>query len=249
MSVVDRGAIAATQSSHRELDGGRVRLSGIMARDVDADVQVQTRDALGVVDQRLAELGLDRSALLAVHIWLKEMSLFQGMTTEWNSWIGNRAPPSRSCVSGSPIVPGALLELEVIAARPRTMTEGSLIERYGLVRGPGRPTMCLALRHGDWFTVCTLASDRSVGIDGQTQQILDVFDGYMEDAGVARSDACRLEIWLKNMGDLDAVNDVLEAWFAPGPLPAASIVAAHMASGDMLIEIRLTATVREASSP
>ena len=243
MSKVARGLIEKIQSELCELSGGQVRLSGITARDLSGDIRAQTLDVLTIVNERLAERGMDRASVLMVHIWLSDMSLFQGMTAEWNNWVGDLAPPSRSCVSGTPVVPGALLEVEVAAILPGAPIGKEAIQRYGLVKGPGRPTMCLALGHSDWFTVCTLASDCSVGITGQTQQILDVFEGFMDAAGVARSDACKLEIWLKSVDDFDTVGGVLETWFAPAQPPAASVVGANMASPDMLIEIRLTATI------
>ena len=201
----------------------------------------QTRDVLGLVDEHLAAQGMDRSSVLIAHIWLSDMSLFQGMTAEWNNWVGDLPPPSRSCVSGTPVVHGALLTVDVTAVRHDALVGKEAIERFGLVQGPGRPSMCLALGLGDWFTVCTVPSDCRVGIRGQTQQILDVFDRFMREAGVARSDANRLEVWLKDISDCDAVTDVLVSWFAPANVPAVTVVGAHMASPDMLIEIRLTA--------
>lgn len=247
MSAVTDQLLRTTQSEACDLGGGRVRFSGITAPDTTQDVRAQTRDVLATADQRLAEQGVDRSAVLMVHIWLSDMALFQDMTSQWNTWVGDLAPPSRSCVSGTPVVPGALLEIEVLALLPDASSGPDAIKRFGLVSGPGRPTMCLALRHEEWFTVCTLASDCSVGVVGQTQQILDVFDTFMEEAGVARCDACRLEIWLKDIDDLDAVYGVLGSWFGPSHLPPLSAVGANMAAPDMLIEIRLTATVTSGS--
>ncbi|MEM7750263.1 MAG: Rid family hydrolase [Pseudomonadota bacterium] len=244
MPTVDDQLLAGTQSVSCELDGGLVRFSGITPRDLSGDVRAQMRDALTIVDQRLSELGIDRTSVLMVHIWLSSMTLFQGMTAEWNNWVGDLAPPSRSCVSGTPVLPGALLELEVLALLPAAPVKLVEIERYGLVRGPGRPTMCLALRCGDWFTVCTLASDTSQDIVGQTGQVLSVFDDLMREASVARSASCKLEIWLRDISDFDAVSDVLKDWFAPGAMPAVTVVGANMAGSDMLIEIRLTATLK-----
>ncbi|MEM6499555.1 MAG: Rid family hydrolase [Pseudomonadota bacterium] len=241
MVKVTNQSLSATQSVSRELAGGLVRFSGIVPRDVSGDIHAQTRNALAIVDERLSELGVDRTSVLMVHIWLSSMALFQGMTAEWNNWVGDLAPPSRSCVSGTPVVPGALLELEVVALLPDAQARPDEIKRYGLVKGSGRPTMCLALRSGGWFTVCTLASDTSQGIAGQTRQVLTVFDNLMKEAGVARTASCKLEIWLRDIADFDAVNDVLGGWFAPDPVPAATVVGANMAGPDMLIEIRLTA--------
>lgn len=242
MTVVDQAMVASIQSLARDAGNGQIRFSGMTARDLSGDVRAQTRDVLALVDEQLSRLGLDRRSVLMVHIWLSDMSLFQGMTSEWNNWIGDLAPPSRSCVSGTSVISGALLEVEVIALSSQAVPDNGAIQRYGLVRGPGRPTMCLALGHGNWFTVCTLASDCSVGVTGQTRQILDVFDTFMNEAGIARSAACKLEVWLKDIQDHDVVQQVLAAWFAPAQVPAISVVGANMARPDMLIEIRLTAT-------
>ena len=243
MTGIDLDLIGQHQTESCELEGGHVRFSSMIARDLSGDVRAQTRDVLGLVDECLAVRGMDRASVLIVHIWLRDMSLFQGMTAEWNNWIGDLDPPSRSCVSGGPVVPGALLAVDVTAVLPEAPVGKEAIRRFGLVRGPGRPTMCLALGLGDWFTVCTLASDCSAGIAGQTQQILRVFDGFMGDAAIKKTDASKLEVWLKDIDDVDAVSGVLANWFAPAQPPALTVVGANMASPDMLIEIRLTAAI------
>ena len=215
--------------------------SGITPRDEGGDITTQTRDVLGQLDARLAEYGTDRSALLTVHIWLRDMALFQAMTAEWNNWIGPDEPPSRSCVSGGSLHPDALIEIVATAASPTQAANTAAIERYGLVRGAGRPTMCLALAYNNWFTVCTLASDCSEDIAGQTRQILAVFDDHLREAGADKTSILTMDIWLKRLGDKAAVDEVLAAWLAPGQLPAASCVRADMARAEMLIEIRITA--------
>ena len=146
MSAVSGELLNVAQSAARELGDGRIRFSGISATDTTQDVGTQTREVLAISDARLAEQGVDRSAVLMVHIWLSDMYLFQDMTAEWNNWFGHLAPPSRSCVCDTSVIPGALLEIEVIALLPDAPSKPDSIKRFGLVSGPGRPTMCLALR-------------------------------------------------------------------------------------------------------
>jgi len=220
----------------------KVYLSGITAQERTVSISDQTREALDILDARLAEAGTHRTSLLTVHIWLRDMALFQEMTSVWNNWIGSHAPPSRSCVSGGSLQPGALIEVVATASVSGPQQDSTPIERFGMVRGEGRPTMCLALAYGDWFTVCTLASDRSEDISGQTRQILRDFDRFLAEAGTDKSKILTMDIWLKHVSDIDAVNDVLMAWLAPGQLPAGSCVRADMARSEMLIEIRITAS-------
>ena len=219
--------------------------SAIAPRSKAGDIAAQTRDVLAQLDARLADAGTDRSALLTAHIWLRDMALFQDMTAEWNNWIGAQEPPSRSCVSGDSLDPGALIEIVATAASPARPDNKTAIERYGLVHGEGRPTMCLALAYHDWFTVCTLASDCSEEIAGQTWQILTVFDDFLGEAGAEKSNILTMDIWLKRMSDKAVVDDVLAAWLEPGHAPAGSCIHADMARPEMLIEIRITAMRQE----
>lgn len=220
---------------------GRLVFPGITAHAGLGSIEEQMSAALATLDQRLAAAGTDRRSLLTVHIWLRDMALFDRMTAVWNAWIGDEAPPSRSCVSGGSLEPEALVELVASAVLPGPDAAPAPIERYGLVGGAGRPSMCLALACRDWFTVCTLAHDCSADIAGQTAQVLAAFDGYLAEAGVDKSDILTMDIWLKRMSDDAVVRDVVGAWLAPGAWPAGSCVRADMAREDMLIEIRITA--------
>jgi enamine deaminase RidA (YjgF/YER057c/UK114 family) len=216
--------------------------AGISPRDQQGGIAEQTRNALEQLDARRAQAGTDRSALLTVHIWLRDMALFQEMTAVWNDWIGSEAPPSRSCVSGGSLNPDALVEIVATAAAPAQPQSNHAIERYGLVRGEGRPTMCLGLAYRDWFAVCTLASDYSADIAGQTQQILRVFDTFLEESGTDKSNILTMDIWLKRLSDKAVVDATLADWLAADHLPGGSCVRADMARPEMLIEIRITAS-------
>lgn len=235
-----------TTSSDREagkaiVRHGRAFLPGIIANDLSGDIQAQTREAFKNVDACLAEIGSDRTRVLMVHIWLSDMALFQDMTSVWNDWVDADIPPSRSCVRAKPITENALLEVIATAAVPSTVWGRQPIERFGMVRGPGRPTMCLGLGIGDWYTVCIIAPDCTTGIVGQTQQILQMFDDYLAEAGTDKAHLLTAEIWLKNMVDIDAVNAIWREWLGNAGRPAVSLVRADMAQPEMLIEIRITA--------
>lgn len=115
------------------------------------------------------------------------------------------------------------------------------MERFGIIHGPGRPTICLGLAHGDWVTICSTAPDRTGDFEGQTREILSLFDGYLADAGSDKSQLLTAHIWLKNMSDYDAVNEIWNSWIDPDNPPTRSCVTANMADPRSLIEIRITA--------
>ena len=114
-------------------------------------------------------------------------------------------------------------------------------ERYDIIEGPGRPSICLGMARGDWFTTCCTAKDFSLDITGQTRDIFDVFDRHMAEAGTDISKVLFVQFWLKHMSDYDAVNAVWADWIDAENPPARSCVRADMANPNALIEIRIYA--------
>lgn len=115
------------------------------------------------------------------------------------------------------------------------------IERYDIIKGPGRPSICLGMARGDWFTTCCTANNFSLDIMGQTREIFDVFDRHMADAGTKISKVLFVQFWLKRMSDYEAVNAVWADWIDPKNPPTRSCVRADMAHPNSLIEIRMYA--------
>lgn len=72
-------------------------LSGIVAADCSQDIQGQTRQVLERVDQLLAEAGTDKSRLLSVQIWMKDMNAdFDAMNALWSAWVDPTQTPARA---------------------------------------------------------------------------------------------------------------------------------------------------------
>ena len=94
---------------------GTVFLSGVVAADLTADTEAQTREVLNTIDSLLAEAGSHRDNVLTAHIWLSDMAHFQEMNAAWNDWADPAAPPARTCVSGALYRPDCLVEITVTA--------------------------------------------------------------------------------------------------------------------------------------
>jgi enamine deaminase RidA (YjgF/YER057c/UK114 family) len=96
--------------------GDRVYVCGITGDPV-GDVTAQTRQALGRIDQLLAQAGTDKSKLLTAQVWLSDMALFRTHNLAWNEWVDPANPPARACVQAELTAPGLLVEIMVTAAR------------------------------------------------------------------------------------------------------------------------------------
>ena len=77
---------------------GFVFLAGMTARDTKGDVRAQTADILAQIDSYLAKAGTDKSRLVSVNIWLKDISTFAEMNAAWTDWADPANLPARATV-------------------------------------------------------------------------------------------------------------------------------------------------------
>ena len=96
---------------------GMVFLGGQVAEDRSLGIGEQTRQALAKVDKVLAQAGSDKSRLLSVQIWLKDIARdFAGMNEAWDAWADPDALPARATAQCEMGAPDVLVEIIVTAA-------------------------------------------------------------------------------------------------------------------------------------
>ncbi|MCY1202314.1 MAG: RidA family protein [Achromobacter veterisilvae] len=107
------------------IHGDTVYVAGVTSSAAGGIVG-QTRDALAKIDGYLAQAGTDKSRLLSVQIWLKDIDRdFAGMNAVWAEWALPQAMPTRATCEARLAAPELLVEIIVTAAR-----------RPGAVSGP-----------------------------------------------------------------------------------------------------------------
>ncbi|HHO77007.1 MAG TPA: RidA family protein [Deltaproteobacteria bacterium] len=77
----------------------------------------------------------------------------------------------------------------------------------------------------------------SGGIKEQTSQALQNIQAILEQAGAGFDRVVKVEIFLKNMNDFSAMNDVYASFFSRHEMPARSAVEVSRLPRDVLIEI------------
>jgi len=85
-----------------------------------------------------------------------------------------------------------------------------------------------------------LASDFSGDIRAQTRQTLERIDEALKDAGTSLDNAATATVYLKNLSDFPAMNEVYGGFFSGEP-PARTTVIANLARPEALVEIAVTA--------
>ena len=84
---------------------------------LDADIRTQTREVLASVEQLLEKAGSNKSRLLQVSLYLREMADYEAMNAAWDEWVPEGTAPSRACVEARLANPGWRIEAVVTAAR------------------------------------------------------------------------------------------------------------------------------------
>ncbi len=116
------------------------------------------------------------------------------------------------------------------------------ITRHDITTGAA-PRMSRCVVNGDTVYVAGLtASDRSADIKGQTQQIVDKIDEYLATAGTSKSNLLQANLWITDMANFSAMNEVWNAWVDAENPPVRACVRADLAHPDLLVEIMVTAT-------
>jgi enamine deaminase RidA (YjgF/YER057c/UK114 family) len=84
-------------------------------------------------------------------------------------------------------------------------------------------------------------ADTGADITGQTTQVLARIDELLEIHGTDKTRLLQAQIWLKNISDREAMNQVWSAWLPADGAPARACVQAVLADPGYLVEIMVTA--------
>lgn len=87
--------------------------------DPELPAAEQFQQVLRQVDQRLEQIGSDRSRLLQVMIYLPEAQDLTAFNELWDQWVPMGHAPSRACVHAALAAPGYRVELVITAATLR----------------------------------------------------------------------------------------------------------------------------------
>ncbi len=102
--------------------------------------------------------------------------------------------------------------------------------------------MSQAVIHGDTvYLAGQVADDTSVGVGGQTQQILAKIDQRLAEAGTDKSKILTATLWITDMKRFNEMNAEWDAWVSPGNTPARACVEATLAAPQYQVEIMVVA--------
>ena len=101
----------------------------------------------------------------------------------------------------------------------------------------------MAVHNGICWLAGQVAADATLDAGGQTRQVLAAVDRLLAEAGTDKAHILRAEIFLADMADFAAMNEVWDDWVAPGDAPPRATVQARLARPEWKIEVVVTAAL------
>lgn len=105
-----------TRLSEMAVHNGVCYLAGQVAADGSQDITGQATQVLASIDALLARAGTDKSKLLMVQIFIKDLADFPALNAVWEAWLPAGSAPPRATVKADMAKPEWRVEMVVTAA-------------------------------------------------------------------------------------------------------------------------------------
>lgn len=99
----------------------------------------------------------------------------------------------------------------------------------------------MAVHAGVCYLAGQVPADATQDIRGQTRQVLAAIDALLARAGSDKSRLLMCQIFLADLADFAAMNEVWEAWLPAGHAPPRATVLAQLAKPQWKVEMVVTA--------
>ena len=213
---------------------GSVRISG--------DIRAQTRQTLDNLGEVLKAGGMDFSHVVRSDVFLTDTRHFQAFNEIYRSYFPNQ-PPTRATVQADIAIPGALIEIAMVAARPE-------LERTVVVpkemKAPDLP-YSWGILVGDTLFISGATSRNPTTYQpvpgdtaAQTSQVLENVGAVLDGAGMGYEDVVSCTVYLEDARDFQKMNAAYREFF-PENQPARATVRARLMNSAFKTEIQCVA--------
>jgi reactive intermediate/imine deaminase len=237
--------------------GGFVHISGTIATDdngqlVPGDIREQTRRTLDRISTLLKQAGSSLYETVSVQVYLRNAADFPAMNEiyrdYWNKY-GNYVP-ARTTVAANMVLPGALIEVSVIAVTAVSKDKARLI---ALPSGwqPSPNPYSYGVKTGNTLFMSGLLArnpkDNSLAardIRSQTRAVMENAGAILAAHHMTYADIVSSRVYITDGANFQAMNEVYRSFFPKDP-PARATVVTGLMSPDFLVEISFLAVRSE----
>lgn len=236
---------------------------------VTGGIKEQTSQCLKNIKAILESIDVPFDDIVKINIFLKNLSDIEAVNEVYKTFFPDSAIaravayfPARTVVSTSALPMDALIQIEAVVSHGDGTPPQAVEDRHGLIIEANNTenapkcslsTQTVAFSHYNHISAqlpIDPKSDKLVagGIKEQTEQCLKNIKAIIESIDHVMDDVVKINIFLKNIEDIDSVNEVYTTFF-PGGVPARRIVGVSSILNDALIQIDAVVGNTEGTPP
>ena len=238
-------------------------------RMIEGGVREQAGQCLRNVKAILDSINVPLDDVVKITLFLKNLSDIEAVNEVYTTFFPDSAIaraaayfPARTVVAASALPMGALIQVEAVVSHGDGTPPQAVEDRHGLIIEPHNATdshpcplstQSVAFSHYNNISAqCPIdpKSGKLVtgGIKEQAAQCLDNIKKIVESVDHVMDDVVKVNIFLKNIADIDAVNEAYTQFF-PAGVPARRIVGVTALPQDALIQIDAIVSNAEGTPP
>ena len=236
---------------------------------VSGGVREQAVQCLKNIKAILTSIDVPFDDIVKVTIYLKHLSDMDAVNQAYTTFFPDSSiaravayMPARTVVSVGDLPLHALVQIEAVVSHGDGTPPQIVEDRHGIVikarntdKAPqsALSTQTVAFSHYNHISA-QLPIDAKTGnlvaggIKEQTAKCMDNIQAIVESINHAMSDAVKVNVFLKNMADIEAVNEVYARYF-PGAAPARRVLGVSALPMDALIQIDAVFSNAEGTAP
>lgn len=238
-------------------------------RLVVGGVKEQTAQCLKNIKAVLENIDVPMDDIVKINIYLKDLSDVDAVNSVYTTFFPDSAiaralgyMPARTVIAAKALPMEALVQVEAVVSHGDGTPPQAIEDRHGIVIKANNTenapkcslsTQTVAFSHYNHLSA-QLPLDPKTGkiVDGgvkeQATQCLSNIKAIVESIDHAMDDVVKINIFLKNIADVDAVNEAYATFF-PGGVPARRVVGVSEILGDALVQIDAVVSNAEGTAP
>jgi reactive intermediate/imine deaminase len=236
---------------------------------VAGGVKEQARQCLKNIKAILESIDVPFDDIVKINIFLRNLSDIQAVDEVYTTFFPDAGiartsayVPARTTVVASALPMDALVQIDVVVSHGDGTPPQAVEDRHGLIIRANNTedapknsihTQTVAFSHYNHITAQLPINPKSGqivagGVKEQARQCLRNIKAIVESVDHVMDDLVKINIQLKNIEDIDAVNTIYTTFFN-GDLPARTIVGVSAISMDALVQIDAVVSNGEGTPP
>lgn len=226
-------------------------------RVVAGCVKKQTAQCLKNIKAILESIDVPFDDIVKINIFLKDLSKVEAVNKVYSTFFPDSAiartvayVPARTIAAVKDLPMGAAVQIEAVVSHGDGTPPQAIEDRHGLIieannteKAPKCPlsTQTVAFSHYNNLSAQLPIEPKSNtlvagGITEQAKQCLENIKAIIESVDHVMDDVVKVNIFVKNITDMDAVDEVYAKFF-PGGVPARRVVGVSALPKDALIQV------------